>query len=226
MNALGAALVVLAILVGRSPTVTARARLPAKSRTRVPARRSAGWLAPVATCVAVLTALVVDPWLLVPMAGVPAVLVMRRLRAAPPDSGELALALDLLGACLDAGATLPAALEAAATVAGQRIGPVLRSAASALAHGGEAEAWAPCLAHQELAPAVRICRRAGTTGAAAAADLRRLAMDVRRRQQALRRARAQRAAVWVVLPLGLCFLPSFLLLTVVPVVATLLPRMR
>jgi hypothetical protein len=59
-----------------------------------------------------------------------------------------------------------------------------------------------------------------------AGDLRRFAGELRRSDTAERRGRAQRAAVWVVLPLGLCFLPAFLLLTVPPVVVALLPGLR
>ena len=128
-----------------------------------------------------------------------------------------------MAACLEAGVPLPGALAAAATVAGAGHATALASAAAALRRGGDEHAWSHCDAHPRLAPVVRICRRVGVTGAAAAEDLRRLAMEIRRAHQADRRRRAQRAAVWVVLPLGLCFLPAFLLLTVVPVVAALLP---
>jgi hypothetical protein len=142
------------------------------------------------------------------------------------DAIAFALAVELAAACVEAGLPLPTALTAASSVAGPATASALTSAASALRRGGEDQAWAACAADPRLAPVVRICRRVGTTGAAVADDLRRLATEVRRTHQADRRRRAQRAAVWVVLPLGLCFLPAFLLLTVLPVVAALLPGLR
>jgi pilus assembly protein TadC len=155
---------------------------------------------------------------------------LRRWRArgdsAAANSTALALAVDLMSACLEAGVPLPAALAAAATVAGDPAADALAATASALRRGADGAAWAGCEGNPQLAGVVRICRRVGTTGAAVADDLRRLAAELRRAHQADRRRRAQRAAVWVVLPLGLCFLPAFLLLTVVPVVVALLPGLH
>jgi hypothetical protein len=142
------------------------------------------------------------------------------------DPLTLALAVELVAACVEAGLPLPAALSAGSTVAAPTTAAALASTASALARGGTDQAWAACESHARLAPVVRICRRVGTTGAAVAGDLRRFAGELRRSDTAERRGRAQRAAVWVVLPLGLCFLPAFLLLTVPPVVVALLPGLR
>ena len=131
-----------------------------------------------------------------------------------------------MAACLEAGVPLPAALTAGATVADAVTAESLTSMAAALRGGGDADAWVSGASEPRLAAVVRICRRVGTTGAAAGDDLRRAAAEMRRSHQADRRRRSQRAAVWVVMPLGLCFLPAFLLLTVVPVVAALLPGLR
>jgi pilus assembly protein TadC len=150
----------------------------------------------------------------------------RRARAVPGEAESTALAVDLIAACLEAGVALPAALAAGSAAAGGSTGNALGRAAAALRRGGDAAAWAGCATDPRLAGVVRICRRVGTTGAAAADELRRLAAEQRRAHQANRRRRAHRAAVWVVLPLGLCFLPAFLLLSVVPVVAALLPAVR
>jgi pilus assembly protein TadC len=153
----------------------------------------------------------------------------RRGAAAAPagdDPITLALAIDLLAACLEAGVPMPAALAAASTVADPATADALVSTAVALGRGAEAQGWSACEARTGLAPVVRICRRVGVTGATAADDLRRFATERRRGHQAERRRRAQRASVWVVLPLGFCFLPAFLLLTVAPVVAALVPGLR
>lgn len=150
----------------------------------------------------------------------------RTARAVPGDSLAVALAVDLMAACLEAGVPLPAALSAGSAVADSGAAAALEATATALRRGGGDGAWAACDLDPRLTAVVRICRRIGTTGAAVAEDLRRAAAEMRRADQAERRRQAQRAAVWVVLPLGLCFLPAFLLLTVVPVVASLLPGLR
>lgn len=150
----------------------------------------------------------------------------RRDREATPEPQSIALAVDLMAACLEAGVPLPAALTAGSTAVEGATGAALAATAAALRRGGDASAWAGCATDPRLAAVVRICQRVGTTGAAVADDLRRLAAEQRRAHQAERRRRAQRSAVWVVLPLGLCFLPAFLLLSVVPVVAALLPAVR
>ncbi|NUO57395.1 MAG: secretion system protein, partial [Hamadaea sp.] len=53
---------------------------------------------------------------------------------------------------------------------------------------------------------------------ALAATLRRVAGDLRAAEADRAEARARRAAVLLVLPLGLCFLPAFVLAGLAPVV--------
>ena len=60
--------------------------------------------------------------------------------------------------------------------------------------------------------------RAADSGAALAAACARCAADLREGREARAEAAAHRAAVWVVLPLGFCFLPAFVLIGVVPIV--------
>ena len=67
-------------------------------------------------------------------------------------------------------------------------------------------------------------RTADRAGAAPAGLLTATAARIRRTEAAQIEARIQRAGVLLVLPLGLCFLPGFLLTTVVPVVADLVTR--
>jgi pilus assembly protein TadC len=61
--------------------------------------------------------------------------------------------------------------------------------------------------------------RAHHSGAALADVLNRVAADLRRDLRAQAETAAAHASVKAVLPLGLCFLPAFLLIGVVPVVA-------
>jgi pilus assembly protein TadC len=132
---------------------------------------------------------------------------------------RLAASLDLLASCLRAGLPVQAAVRAVAGGAPARVGAALRSTADLLAFGAEpADAWAPvraCAEVGELARAATRTARSGTALAAVAADLSaRLRATVDDQAE----AKAQRAGVLITAPLGLCFLPAFFCLGVVPVV--------
>jgi pilus assembly protein TadC len=60
--------------------------------------------------------------------------------------------------------------------------------------------------------------RAGESGASVVPALVSLASDTRSSARALVEAEVRRAGVWVLAPLGLCFLPAFVCLGVVPLV--------
>ncbi|MQA93839.1 MAG: type II secretion protein F [Streptosporangiales bacterium] len=141
-----------------------------------------------------------------------------RLRA------DLPVAIDLLAACLLAGRG-PA--EATAAVAAALPGPLgdrLRTVAESLLLGAEPEAaWSALAADPELAGLARTIVRAARTGAPPAAALDRLAEEQRALQRTRASAAAQRAGVLAVIPLGLCFLPAFVLIGIVPLAAGLLP---
>jgi len=101
---------------------------------------------------------------------------------------------------------------------------VLRGVARALALGASpAAAWAPYLdGPAALRTMAVVMSRASISGASPAAMLDALAVDQRERQRLAGEAAARRAGVAMVAPLGLCFLPAFVLLGVVPLVAGLL----
>ena len=63
---------------------------------------------------------------------------------------------------------------------------------------------------------IRVFRRASETGAATAAELNRIAARLRVTRRTEAQAKAARAGIWIVLPIGLCFLPAFLAVGVVP----------
>ncbi|MGH3366424.1 MAG: type II secretion system F family protein, partial [Nocardioidaceae bacterium] len=67
-----------------------------------------------------------------------------------------------------------------------------------------------------LAPLGRTMARSLETGAPIAADLRRLGDDLRRRARAHSQQQARNVGVRAAAPLGLCFLPAFVLIGVVP----------
>jgi len=141
----------------------------------------------------------------------------RRFRAerlaALPD------ALDLVSTALSAGLPVPAALAAAAHACGGPLAADLERVAELSALGaGPAAAWADHADDPVLGPVARAAERSADSGSALAGSLARLAAD--RRAEAILRAEsaARRAGVLAMAPLGLCFLPAFICLGVVPVV--------
>ena len=139
---------------------------------------------------------------------------------------DLPLLLELLSACLAGGAPLPAAAGAVGAAVGGPAGARLSAVAAALAVGtAPSQAWqslAGADASQRgadpLAPAARALARASDGGAPVAAAVSRLAAVVRAEGRSAAEQAARRVGVLAVAPLGLCFLPAFVLLGVVPVV--------
>jgi Flp pilus assembly protein TadB len=85
-------------------------------------------------------------------------------------------------------------------------------------------AWAPLLVPGNPPPVRALARavvRSTDTGSAPAAILRTVADDARAAARSAADVAARRAGVVAVLPLGLCFLPAFVLLGVVPLVVSL-----
>lgn len=143
-----------------------------------------------------------------------------RLPARRLAAVQLPAALDLLAACLSAGAPPERALQSVGDAFGGELGGAFVAAARLSALGAPVEtAWAHCLADRRLSPVARAVIRAHHSGAALGDVLVHLADDRRRALRSAAEAAAQRAGVRAVLPLGLCFLPAFILLGVVPVVA-------
>ncbi|WP_245918806.1 type II secretion system F family protein [Actinomadura mexicana] len=132
---------------------------------------------------------------------------------------DLPVAVDLLAACLRGGAPWHEAVEAVAGAVGGPLGEELRAVSVQIRLGADpAEAW-PALEEPMLAPLARAAARAASTGAALAPSLSRLARDQRRVARSAAAARARAAGIRALAPLGLCFLPAFVLLGVVPAIA-------
>ena len=139
-------------------------------------------------------------------------------------AADLPLALDLLAACLTGGSPLCEAVRAVADAVPGPCGTRLVRVAAALEVGrSSAQAWsALALPGDELAgAAARALARAGEGGAPVAGAVVRLAEQAREGARARGQQAAERAGVLAVGPLGLCFLPAFVLLGVVPVIAGL-----
>ncbi len=147
-------------------------------------------------------------------------------RAAAPPADPLAAAscFDVLAACLSAGMATASAAAAAAALARPALAGQLTRAAHLLALGADAEqAWADPGPDGDRHGAVlaRLARRSASSGAALGANVGDLAEQVRVDAGAAADAAAQRAAVLIAGPLGLCYLPAFICLGIVPVVAGL-----
>lgn len=144
-------------------------------------------------------------------------------RRRPARADEVPLLLELLGAMLEAGLALPRALEVAAGVA-DGPGPALARASGALRLGTDWDhAWpdtAPGSAADELRAALRF---AASTGAPSAELLYSRARQLRRSRHRELEKRAAALGVKLVIPLGVCSLPAFLCLGVVPVLLAMLP---
>ncbi len=137
----------------------------------------------------------------------------------PVDTRQLPLAADLLAACISAGAGPREAAEAVGDSLGGPVGERLARAAAELRLGGEpADAWGRFGAIPGAAGLARCLERAGASGAPAAEPVARLADALRAERAREASARAQRAGVLMVGPVGLCFLPAFLVAGVAPVV--------
>lgn len=133
---------------------------------------------------------------------------------------DLPLALDLLAACLTGGAVALDAVRAVSSAVPGPCGARLAAVAARLAVGSEpSEAWRS-LGHDRgpAGAAARAMSRASVGGAPVAAAVQRVAADARREAAGQATRAARRAGVLAVGPLGLCFLPAFLLLGVVPAV--------
>jgi len=136
---------------------------------------------------------------------------------------DLPYAADLLAAALRAGLPTDRAVREVADALGGPVGVRLGRVAGSLGLGlAPARAWEPVHdlpAGSRLAAAVA---RSADSGAALAGGFARLADDLRTGRLAVAETAAQRAAVLVVLPLGLCFLPAFIVAGTVPVIVAVL----
>lgn len=128
--------------------------------------------------------------------------------------------LGLVAAAMRAGAGVPRALEATGAAVGGEDGEVLTRAAHALVLGATWErAWA--YSPEVLGPLVRALRGAWLDGAAPAEALRAAGEEVRHQRSSAVRTATARLGVRLVLPLGACYLPAFVLVGLVPVLLAL-----
>ncbi len=140
-------------------------------------------------------------------------------------TADLPTALDLLAACLRGGAAPAEAVRAVGLALPGACGDRLTRVAAALALGAPApQAWGDLAgdgSDDAAVAAARALTRACEGGTPVADAVALLSAQSRDEAAARGQAAAARAGVLAVAPLGLCFLPAFVLLGVVPVVAGL-----
>ena len=101
---------------------------------------------------------------------------------------------------------------------GGPVGEQLAQTAAELRLGGEpVEAWGRLGALPSAQRLARALEHAGTSGAPAVELMSRLAADCRAEQGRAAAKRADRASVLATAPLGICFLPAFLMIGMAPV---------
>jgi Type II secretion system (T2SS), protein F len=157
-------------------------------------------------------------------------------RAGPDNSRAMApdpaLLLDLIGAMLDAGASLEQAVAILAETTDPQTAGRLTAVTGALSLGMPwAAAWHLAIPAdtgnegQTLVLLRDALTFAGATGAPSSSILYARAMQLRRRRNREAEKRAAALGVRLVIPLGACALPAFVCLGVVPVLLSLLPTL-
>ncbi|MEU1985804.1 type II secretion system F family protein [Nocardia sp. NPDC019395] len=145
------------------------------------------------------------------------------------DPVAVATLFDLLAACLRAGLPADAAVRAVVPTCPAPLAALLQRAADLLAMGADpAIAWSPAAPAAAPSPEfealARLARRSARSGSSLAAAVGELADEHRALVEEAATARAERAGVLIGGPLGLCFLPAFVCLGIVPVIVGLAGR--
>ncbi|MFC1430943.1 type II secretion system F family protein [Streptacidiphilus sp. N1-3] len=146
----------------------------------------------------------------------------RRRRESSELRDQLPLTADLLAGCLSSWCAPADAAEAVAGALGGPMASRLSRVAAEIRTGADAEeSWGRFGTDPVLGPLARCLVRASASGAPPAAGLARLAEGARTAAATTAQGRVRRAGVLAAAPLGLCFLPAFVLIGVVPVVTGL-----
>lgn len=136
------------------------------------------------------------------------------------------LVADLMAACLSSGASTQASTQAAASALDGPAAAVLSRCVAHMELGADpADVWRTLGNEPAFAPIARAIARSADTGAPLADLLLRTGEDLRSQQRARLEALARSAGVRAIGPLGVCFLPAFMVIGVVPLVASMVTKM-
>ena len=142
-------------------------------------------------------------------------------------AAEQPIAVQLVAECLRAGAAVGPALRSVADALPGPCGDELAAVERRLALGTDpGQVWAELAIHPDLAALGRTLGRAHETGASIADAIDALSADLRARARSAVEERAKSVDVRASAPLGACFLPAFVVLGVVPLVASIFASMR
>jgi Flp pilus assembly protein TadB len=168
--------------------------------------------------------------------GVAAVLAWRVLGSAESPAArrrreeldrDLPAAVHLLAACLAAGSATTSALAAVVDALPGAVADELSLVLRRLELGvAPATVWQELAGHPQLGPLGRAFARAHRSGASVATAATALADDLGARSRARTDELARSVEVRAAAPLGVCFLPAFVLLGVVPMVVGVFTAMR
>jgi Flp pilus assembly protein TadB len=140
---------------------------------------------------------------------------------------DLPTAVHLLGACLEAGAAPTTALETVAAALPGAVADELVLVRHRLALGTDpVTTWRQLAVHPQLGPLGRAMARAHQSGASVRGVVGQLSAELAAQTRARTDALARTVEVRSAAPLGVCFLPAFLLLGVVPMVVGVFSTMR
>jgi Flp pilus assembly protein TadB len=128
--------------------------------------------------------------------------------------------IDLMAATLSVGASPTAALDRVAGAVPPPMSEELADVGARLRLGTDpVRVWADLGSHRELGALGRCLARSADSGSSVAEAMRGLAEDQRRNARADATSRARTVGVTAAAPLGLCLLPAFVLIGIVPLVA-------
>lgn len=140
---------------------------------------------------------------------------------------DLPAAVHLLAACLAAGSATTTALAAVVDAFPGAVADELSLVLRRLDLGvAPAAVWQELARHPQLGPLGRAFARAHRSGASVATAATSLANELTARSRARTDERARAVEVRAAAPLGLCFLPAFVLLGVAPMVVGVFTGMR
>lgn len=163
--------------------------------------------------------------------GVVSRMVLSRLPSEEKTDGEDVArrapdAVDCLAACLAAGSPLWPAMVVVGEAFGEPLQTVLGGCARRHAMGSPPDqVFGPLIAEPSLSRVGRILMRSSESGSSLTHALLAAGSRMRSQRAAELDRRARAVGVKAVGPLGLCFLPAFMLLAVVPIVGSMVLEM-